>query len=672
MRKPTGLGQPGMTYVVLLTALSAPVAAQDNAATSSDAGDVRTERIVVTASPLARSADEFSQIVTTIDRDGLLARGGASIGDALMHVPGVSGTGFAPGANRPIIRGFDATRVLVTENGIGSLDVAEIGPDHGTPIDSLAATRIEIVRGAATLRYGSQAIGGVVNVITDRIPDRAIDGLGGELAGIYGSAARSGDGVLQLNGGGDGVSLHADGYLRNAGDYRTPDGRQANSFVKTHGMSVGGAKLWGNGSLGAAYTRYESKYGLPAGDTFIDMEQDKFAARGLWNVQSGALQRVTLEAGYSDYAHNEVEPGVGPASTFLNEEIDSRAEAIFSAIGPASDAAVGLQIQTRDFSALGEGGDYLMPASAHGVAGYGFARFPLGASASLETALRFEDAEREGTPGTGIRVAKSFEPVSAAAGLVFNLSDAATLGITASSAARVPALTELFALGPHDGPATFEIGDPDLDLERANALEATLRYQTSALQLSGAVWKSWYDAFIYGALTGRTCDGAGACIAGPGEELKELFYVQGDAQFWGFEAEGRYALLDIAGNEIGVLAQADYVRGELGDGTNVPRLTPLRYGAGLYIEGANLAGSIRFLRVEGQDDVALFETPTPGYLDISGDITWRAFDEPEGALDIGLAVRNAGDERQRNASSFVKDDVMMAGRDIRVIVRATF
>lgn len=674
MSKSLGLGQIGLTSALLLSSFIQPIGAQESAAAArSNGDDVMAERIVVTASPLARSADEFSKIVTTIDRSHLLTNGGASIGDALMTVPGISGTGFAPGANRPVIRGFDATRVLVTENGIGSLDVAEIGPDHGTPIDSLTANRIEVVRGAGTLRYGSQAIGGVVNVITDRIPDRLIDGWEGELAGIYGSAARGGEGAFQITGGEEGVSLHADAFLRNGGDYRTPDGRQANSFARTRGYSFGAARVLSNGSLGVAYTRYDAKYGLPAGDTFIDMGQDKIAARGAFDVRVGALQRVSVEAGYADYAHAEIEPGAGAASTFLNEEIDARAEAIFSAIGPARDAALGVQIQDRDFSALGEGADYLLPANSHGVAGYGFARFALGARVNLETSLRVEQAEREGMPLSGARVSQSFAPVSAAAGFVFDVAPETTIGLTATSAARVPALTELFAIGPHDGPATYEVGDPDLGLERANSLEATARYQSaSGLQLNGALWHSWYDGFIFGALTGRTCDGAGVCIVGPGEELNELFYVQRDAQFWGFEAEARAALWSVAGNDVGVLAQADYVRGELDGGENVPRLTPFRYGAGFFIDGERVAGSIKFLRVEAQEDVAAFETRTPGYVDVSADITWRAFDDDAGALDIGLAVRNASDAEERNASSFIKDDVMMAGRDIRLIVRASF
>lgn len=630
------------------------------------------EKVIVTASPLARSTDKFSKIITTVSREDALKNGGASIGDTLMKVPGVSGTGFAPGANRPVIRGLDATRVLVTENGIGSLDVAEIGPDHGTPVDVLSIDHIEVVRGPGTLRYGSQATGGIINIITGRIPDRPFEGLHGDVAGIYGSAARSGDGAVSASYGDGPFALHADGFLRNSGDYETPDGRQLNSFARMNGYSVGGALRGDEGSLGGAFIEYNGKYGLPSGDTFIDMRQEKFLGRGIWNANAGVLQRVQLEGGYADYKHEERDPDGTIASTFLNTEFDGRTEAIFGPIGPSSDSALGIQYQHREFSGLGEAEDYLLPSTAEGTAVYAFARFPLGADVDLEGSARVEFASREGTPISDVPTSKDFTPFSVSAGLVWKPTDAATFGFTASSTARVPGLPEMFARGPHDGPLTFEVGDPGLGLERATSIEGTARYETGPVKLSGALWGSWYDGFIFGELTGRTCDDAGVCIVGPGEELKELLYVQRDADFWGFEAEARYDITKFDTFVLGISAQADYVRGKLSGGDNVPRLPPLRYGPGLYLEGDTLAMAVHVFRVDKQDQVGLFETPTKGYTDLSADLTWRCWEDEGVAFDISLVGRNLTDQRERNASSFVKDDILMVGRDVRVVGRFSF
>lgn len=156
--------------------------------------------MVITASPIAHDADQFATIVNTVDRSQILRQGGESLADALSSTPGVTGTSFAAGASRPVIRGFDANRVRVLEDGVGSFDVSDVGPDHGVPIDPLSAQRIEVVRGAATLRYGSQAIGGVVNAINNRVPTALPDKpFTGEASGSYGSTASAGEGSALLD-----------------------------------------------------------------------------------------------------------------------------------------------------------------------------------------------------------------------------------------------------------------------------------------------------------------------------------------------------------------------------------------------------------------------------------------------------------------------------------------
>ena len=166
------------------------------------AGDIG--QIVVTATPFAHAADSFASIVGQVSRDEILRSGGANLADVLGEVPGITGSSFASGASRPVIRGFDANRVRILENGVGSFDVSDDGPDHGVPIDPLSAQKVEVVRGAATLRYGSQAIGGVVNAINNRVPLTLPDkDVTGELTGSYGTTAnsRQGSGLIDAKAG---------------------------------------------------------------------------------------------------------------------------------------------------------------------------------------------------------------------------------------------------------------------------------------------------------------------------------------------------------------------------------------------------------------------------------------------------------------------------------------
>lgn len=657
----------------LLAGLSAfalyPLTALDAAAQAKPQVD---EKVVVTGSPIARSDDKFSKIVTSVGREEVLKNGGADVGTALQQIPGVSGSGFATGSNRPVVRGFDATRVLVTENGLGTHDVAELSPDHGTPIDVLSASKIEILRGAATLRYGSQAIGGVVNVINRRIPDQGAPELSGEIVGIYSSAAKGGDAAAMLQGGADVVRFHFDAFRRSQGDYAIFEGEQPNSFANAHGASAGGAVVLDAGSLGLAYSKLASEYGLPSSDTKIDMKTNRLQARGVWNVGAGALEKITIEGAASDYQHDEVEPDGTAAATFLNDERDVRVEAVFGAIGPLSGLALGLQYQHRDLSALGEAEDFLAPNVSESLSAYVFGRAPLGANLDLEASVRIENATRDGLPITDIPVSAEFTPLSAALGLVWTASEPLTLGLTLTSAARAPGPAELFARGPHEGTGTYEIGDATLEAERANSVEATLRWTKPGVDLRAAAWYSQYDGFIYSRLTGNTCDEMGVCIVGLGEELLEVFIDNDDATLWGFEAQAKAALGEIWGGDFGVLAQADYVSGDLAGGAEIPRLTPFRFGGGVFFESAMASAQIKVLRVSSRDDTAPFETPTDGYTDIGANMTWRMFEGEGNAFDLSLAARNLANVEQRNAVSFVKDSVVMPGRDIRLIARLTF
>lgn len=229
----------------VITAVPACAMAQVNA-------DKPLETVVVTASPVIGAADSFASSIAQVNRAQILRSGGASLADALQTVPGVTGSGFAAGASRPVIRGFDATRVKVLEDGIGSFDVSDIGPDHGVPIDPLSAQSIEVVRGAATLRYGSQAIGGVVNAINNRVPTvLPVAPITGEVTGSYGSSADMGQGSALFDARSGQWALHGDGFYRVAGDYDTPLGVQQNSFFRGDGFSFGGSYFFGPGMITA-------------------------------------------------------------------------------------------------------------------------------------------------------------------------------------------------------------------------------------------------------------------------------------------------------------------------------------------------------------------------------------------------------------------------------------
>ncbi len=635
-----------------------------------------TSEIIVTASPLAGDRDRFATIVDTVNREQILLHGGANLADALAQVPGVAGTGFATGASRPVIRGMDANRVKLLEDGLSSSDVSELGPDHGVPIDPLSARAIEIVRGAATLRYGSQAIGGVVNAINNRVPSVLPEKPGAvEVSGAYGSAANTGEGAALADARVGQLALHADGFYRTTDNYETPEGIQANSWFRGAGFSGGGSYFFGpqdKSGVGAAYIHYDTRYGIPGEDAYIDMRQDKALAKSSFDIGAGAWRTLNLDVGYADYVHDEKEPGGTVLSTFKNIEWDSRAEAVFGAIGPLSASALGVQYTNRKFSALGEGADFLLPSTNESAAVFAFTEAPLGAQLNLQAAARIESARASGTPASDIAASRDFTPFSASLGGLYTVNETVRLGVTFSSAARAPAQIELYARGPHEATATLEFGDPALEIERSNSVEATLRLRRDAFEFDGAVWAARFDNYIYGSLTGRTCDEDGVCLDDDSAELQELFYTQRGANFWGVEGKASTDLYSSPAGVFSTHALFDYVSAEFtGGGGPVPRIQPWRIGVGVDWTGKTFDLGAQAVYAGKRDDIAAEETPTEDYWELQAQAAWRPIAEKPD-FELALVGRNLADEVQRNAIAINKDSVAAPGRDIRFVVRTAF
>lgn len=667
----------GVVHCIASTFLATSAFAADDNGTPDIATDTpaAVATVTVTGSPLTQDADALATVVDSVDAEQILRKGGANLADALSDVPGVTGTGFASGASRPVIRGFDATRVRVLEDGIGSFDVSDVGPDHGVPIDPLSAQRIEVIRGPGTLRYGSQAIGGVVNAINNRVPlDLPDDAFSGSVTGTYGSNSDTRQGSAAVDGRIGQFALHADGFDRHTDDYDIPHGTEDNSFFRGDGYSAGSSYFFGDNNasrIGGAFIHYDAEYGIPGEDTYIDMKQTKGLLRSSFALNAGALQTLTVDGGYADYQHSEREPDGTADSTFIDHEWDTRAEMLFGAIGPFSRSALGTQIQKRDFSALGEGADYLLPTTTRSYAAFAFSEAPLGDALRLQLGARVERAQIDGTPASDVSTSRNFTPVSGSLGLVFDAARAVRLGLSLSSTARAPAQTELFAHGPHDGPETFETGDPTLDIERANSLEATIRVRLDNIRFDGSVWAAKFDNYIYGELSGRTCDDDGNCVAGDSEELKELNYMQLDATFRGAEAKATIGLYEGGAGKLEAELLADYVRATLDSGGNVPRIPPYHVGGGLNWTRDNVDAGFLLKYAGAQHDIAQAESDTRGFVSLDAQAGWRPLASVPG-FEIALVGHNLTDATQRNAVALNKDEVILPGRDVRLIVRTTF
>ena len=692
--------------------------------------------------------DQFAT-VTVVPNEELRRTPASTMGDLLFSKPGITGSSFAPGASsRPIIRGLDVNRVGILENGVGGGGVSDLGEDHFVPINPLATNQVEVIRGPATLRYGSQSIGGVVSATNDRIPDAfppcrgeyavvtaysalpvkavAPPSLSGACANAeFRGAATSVDSGLEggvlLDAAAGNVAIHADAFGRKADDYRIPsypylfapgrpfDGRQPNSFARTGSQSVGGSYIFNEGFIGAAVTQNNALYGIPGIDgedhrTRIDAHETKFTSKGEYHPMAGGIDAVRFWYGFTDYKHNELglaDP-LDPASdgvrqTFTNKEHEGRIEVQlrplnlrFAQLTTALGVQAGQQALTAPGDTPGPFSGLWDPNDNHRIAGYIFNEFKFTEWTKAQVAGRIEHVRLNGTtpdfpadfmPDGNPLVASQrnleFTPKSISAGLIQNLPWDLVASVTAQRVERAPKPAELFSRGPHDATATFDIGNPHLNIEVANSVEVGLRRATGPLRFEATAYYTRFEGFIFRRLTGVMCDATFESCGDPAAELKQAVYSQRDAIFRGGEFQAQYDVAKVLNGVWGVEGQFDVVRATFTDGTNVPRITPMRLGGGAFYRDGNWLARVNLLHAFAQNDIAPNETPTAGYNLLKAEVSYTEKlrnprpGEPR-EFTLGVVGNNLLNENIRNHVSYTKNEVLMPGASVRAFANVKF
>ena len=648
--------------------------------------------IIVTASPLERSIDEAITGQSILTGDELQDRLASTIGETLKLEPGVSSTSFGAGASRPIIRGQGGDRVRVLTNGVGSIDASSASPDHAVAVEPAQAERIEVLRGASLLRYGSSGSGGIVNVIDGRIPSDFPDGQTDASIRIGASSVDSGaEGAASIDQRAGNFVFHLDGTYRDAEDFRIPvegesraqleeEGEEIpddfdesrildNSFLETRSLSGGLSYIGDRGFIGLAVSGFDTTYGVPGGHheeeegeeeeaeeeeeeggVFIELEQRRVDLNAGWEFD-GPIEKVQVFAGYADYEHVEFE-GPGEVGTvFENEGFEIRAEAIQAERGNWR-AAYGVQFRERDFSAIGEEA-FVPPTLTQQFGAYTFHEVELG-NAHIEGAVRFESTDQENSV-TGED--QTFDLLSVSAGGDIHLTDTLRIGGTAFRTERAPTTEELFSNGPHLATNQFEVGDPTLGKETATGVEGAIRYRQGNHNFTLNAFYTDYSDYVYLSETGEEEDG-----------LPLFQFIGEDAEFYGFEAAGRTQFATAGQFDISADGLVEFVRAQT-ENSNLPRIPPLSTLVGLEADSERLSLRGEWEYVSEADDLAPFELPTDDYSLVNAFLTWKA---PAGAQDVSLrlSVLNIFDEEARIHSSFLKDLVPQPGRNFRFSITA--
>lgn len=588
------------------------LAAEPSSASSHDHQPIDLTAVEVRATPLAGTAENLIRPVEILTGERLDAAKANSLGETVNKLPGVQSSYFGPGVGRPIIRGFDGARVQVLSDGLGSGDVSTVSADHAVSIEPFLADRIEVLKGPATLLYGSGAIGGAVNVIDGRIPETTTsEPLQGRAELRSGSVNDERTGMLRLDGtsSGGNLAFHFDALHRETGDYNIPGfaesarqlaaegeipdpatrGTLGNSALRTDSGALGVSWIGERGFLGVGYSLFNTRYGIPGhahegGDdhdehahqepdqgqdqgphqdegVHIVMDQRRSEVRaGLDGL--GIFESLRVKFANTDYTHTEFE-GEQVGTVFDNSSQEARVELVHQPWAGWR-GAFGVQLNRRDFNAVGD--EAFVPATQGSDTGWfwigereiGALKWELGARHDrnqIDSAARLLAPQR--------RTSRKFEAKSASAALKWELNQSVHISLGLDRAQRVPTAEELFSNGLHVATGTIEVGDDSLDVETANRLELGMRWHGERLQLGIAAYAIRYDDFIY-LSTLESLREPGTTLTDDGTEVH--LWNQADASFRGMEADATISLADNASGFWDLRMFGDIVRGELDAG----------------------------------------------------------------------------------------------------------
>ena len=642
--------------------------------------------VAVTGNPLGVGSDELVVPVSVLNGRELSLRRESTLGETLNGIPGVTATQFGPNASRPVIRGLDAERVKIMQNGVGILDASSLSFDHAVGIDPLIIEQIDVVRGPAALLYGGSAMGGVVNAIDHRIPTEKLDGIIGRGEVRFGGAENQRNGAVVVDIGNGQIAIHGDAYKRKTDDLDIPGfavskrksardgtprenrGKLVNSASDGDGGALGASLTFDNGYVGLSYSTLDNTYGVVAEEAVtIDMNSDRWDLASEFKDLGPVINRVKFRMAHTDYQHVELE-GSNVGTTFKNRGVEGSFEAghaAFSSPLGNINGVIGYQFNNTNFEALGAEA-FVPSVNTQNKALYLYEELGLNGDNKNKHKITFGgrlgrtdvDSKNSATFGQGQN--NSFNTQNFALGGLYSINENWSATSNISHNERAPSYFELYANGAHIATGQFEVGNTQFSKEKSNGIDAQIRWKDAKNSLSVGAYYTRFSNFIGLFETGNL-------IGPPSEELPEAQFAAVPAVFKGLEAEGKFALLD----NINLLVRGDYVHAK--DKRNndyLPRIAPLRLGAGLQYALNGFSARLDVLRAFKQDNTAENELKTDGYTNVSAILAYKL--PTKFNVELFAKANNLLDEEIREHASFLKDIAPAGERSLLIGARADF
>lgn len=674
-------------YMATLAMSSLPfIVTQSAVAQDSPLHRHEINEIIISASPLEERSSGINQANSVLAGEALQREAAATIGETLKNQPGITNSGFGPGVGRPVIRGQVGNRVKVMQNGSGTLDASAASGDHAITTEALVAERIEVLRGPATLRYGNGAIGGVVNVIDNRIPDELPEKTTGAIEYRHNNVNDQNSTVIVLDGALADTPLgnwawHLDGLYRDSNDieieglaahpeagedpadHETTNGYIDNTDTQANTVTGGISWIGDQGFIGISISEMENRYGVPPeghdhGDEpeliSIDMEQTRVDLDAEWADVLPGFTLGRMRISYNDYEHVELEGGE-KGTRFTNEAIEARVELLHQEFSGWT-GAVGFQVEDRQFAAIGE--EAFIPKSDIQNTGLFWVGETSHGDWSYELGLRLDRQTIDpdsSLSSSGSEIDHNTQSFSLSS--LWQMTDEQSISLGFTRAQRAPSVEELLSNGPHHASESFDLGDENLDEETSHNFEVGYQYQ-GPVKLNINLFYNAIDDFIFKRNTG---------VEDPIEELTIFQFEQEDATFRGAEVSVGVPLTDNWEIEL----FSDYVRAKLDKSGDVPRIPPLSYGIALNFQTEQWTAGLRLTEAEEQNRAGNFEEDTDGYTQLDGHVHYH-IDTANGNWLIFLKANNLLDQEIRNSTSFLREIAPEPAQSLELGIRMSF
>ncbi len=666
-------------------------------------------KLVIRANPLEHTILDMATPAILLGGEELVMKRAGTLGEILQFEPGLSMSSFGPAVARPVIRGLSGSRIQIANNQMIVQDASSTSADHDVGIEPLLANQIEVVKGPATLLYGSGAIGGVVNATDNKINPLLSEETSGGLEARFGDGATGEQAlVAAVDIGTQSWNWHFDAFASQSDDLEIPGSAEShrlheleemeagntvpeseeehedevgglleNSAVKNKGGSFGATYVPDWGHIGGAISYVDKRYGVPGHAheeegadeeeeaVQIDMNQTRYDLQMQINQVSDRWENIFIGYSLTDYEHVELE-GAEIGTQFENDAWELKAYAKHNRwkgwLG-----VWGIQMTERDFVAIGE--EAFVPPSITRSNAFFFLEEKESGNFKWELGARWEKNEVAAENEQTIKDSG----MSASSGIVYSITKHNKIAANYSRAIRFASVEELYSEGPHLATQSFEIGNLTLDKEVSNNLDISYRFESDNISDEINLYSNQFDDFIYGEVVSESdaCVSNESALEAETEGLQLVCYKQQDASFKGIEMQVDFQLGEIAGHEFKLGLLADYTDAKIKNGGYVPRIPPVKKGIVLSHNFDQLSNQLSWMQHDAQFKTSDNELPTDRFNILDFEMAYRIQVEQNDFL-LFFKGKNLLDEEARDHASFLKDLAPRVGRNFTFGVRYTF